>query len=116
MNITSGGTLVLSLTEILFGTPDIEKTSESGDATHARGDAQGVVMDEDSASDKDGDEYAAAESEDELLIEKIPQSPVTNRTRIKSRKVVIPDALVCSDLCVHLPHLSSWIWNTFQRS
>ncbi len=36
-------------------------------------------MDEDSASDKDGDGYAAAESEDALVLEKILQSPMTNQ-------------------------------------
>ncbi len=43
----------MSLTEILFGTPDIPKTSESGDVTDTRGDAQDVPMHEDSAWDKD---------------------------------------------------------------
>jgi hypothetical protein len=41
------------------------KDVESRYATDARGDAQDVQMDEDSASDKDGDGYAVAESEDE---------------------------------------------------
>ncbi len=41
-------------------------------------------MDEDSASDKDGDGYAAVESEDELVFETIPQSPMTNQTWSKS--------------------------------
>ncbi len=52
----------------LFGAPDnsrYPKASKSGDATYARGDAQDVPMDEDSASDKEGDEYEAAEWEDE---------------------------------------------------
>ncbi len=39
----------MSLTEILFGTPDIQKALESRDAIVARGDAQDVLMDEDSA-------------------------------------------------------------------
>ena len=55
-----------------------------------------VQPDEDSASEKDGDGYAAAESEDELVFETISQSPLTNRTRSKSRKVMIPDTLMCS--------------------
>ncbi len=57
----------VSFTSILFGTPDIQKASESGKATDARGDAQDVPLDEDRASDKDGDEYTAAESEDEIV-------------------------------------------------
>ncbi len=54
-------------------------------------------MDEGGASDKDGDEYKAAESVDEIVFETIPQSPMTNWTRSKSQKVIIPDALMCSD-------------------
>ena len=52
---------------------------------------------EDSASDKDGDECAAAESDDEIAGETVAPSPMKDRTRSKSRKVVIPDALMCSD-------------------
>ncbi len=69
------------MTEFLFGTPDIQKALESRDATVAQGDAQYVPMDEDSASDKDGDEYAAAESEDEIVFKTIPQSPMIDQTR-----------------------------------
>ncbi len=50
----------MSLTEIVFGTADIQLASESGYATDARVDAQDVPMDEDSAYDKEGDGYAAA--------------------------------------------------------
>ncbi len=61
----------MSLTEILFGIPDIQKAFESGDATDARGDEQDVPImnntaseqgseDEDCASDKYADEYAEA--------------------------------------------------------
>ncbi len=86
-----GDTVHMSMPEILFGTPDIQKASESGDATDARDDAQDVPMDEDSVSDKDGDRYAAAEPEDELelVLETIPQSPMKSWTRSKSRKVII---------------------------
>ncbi len=73
---------------------------ESGDATDARDDAQDAPMDEESASDKDGDGYAAAESEDELVFE---TSSMTNRTRTKSRKVIITDALMSSDSEDELP-------------
>ena len=58
---------------------------------------------EDSASDNDSNECAAAESEDEIVDGTVPQSPMKNRTRIKSRKVVIPEALTCSDSEDELP-------------
>ncbi len=48
----------MSLTVISFGTPGIQKASESGNATDPRSDAQDVPMDEDtqdSALDKEGD-------------------------------------------------------------
>ncbi len=60
----------------LFCTPDIQKAKESRDSTDAQSDAQDVPMDEDIASDKDGDGYAAAESEDEIVFETIPHSPI----------------------------------------
>jgi hypothetical protein len=60
-------------------------------------------MDEKRASDKDGDEYAAAESEHAIVFETTPQSPMTNRTRSKSQKVIIPDTLMCSDSEDELP-------------
>jgi hypothetical protein len=41
-------------------------------------------MDEDSALDKEGDGYAAAESEDELVFKTILQSLMTNQTRSMS--------------------------------
>jgi hypothetical protein len=54
-------------TDELFGIPEVCKATESANATDARGDAQDVLImndtaseqgseDEDSASDKDGDE------------------------------------------------------------
>ncbi len=58
---------------------------------------------EDSASDQGGDKCIAAESEDEIVDGTVPQSPMKNRTRIKSRKVVIPEALTCSDSEDELP-------------
>jgi hypothetical protein len=70
--------------KILFGTLDIQKALESGNATDAQGDAQDIPIDEDSASDKDVDEYAAAEAEDEIVFKTIPQNPRTNQTRNKS--------------------------------
>ena len=52
---------------------------------------------EDSASDKEGDACAAAESEDEIVDETIPPSPGKIRTRSKSQKVIIPPPVMCSD-------------------
>ncbi len=97
-----------SCTDELFGTPEIQKASESGNATDARGEAQDVpTMDdltneqapeyEDNASDKHGDECAAAESEEEIMDETIQQSPMENQTRSKSRMVILPEAFMCSD-------------------
>ncbi len=47
----------------------------------------------------------AAESEDEIVFETIPHSPMTNGTKSKSRKVLIPDALMYSDPEDELPRL-----------
>ncbi len=58
---------------------------------------------EDSASDKEGNECAAAESDDDIMDETILQSPVKNRTRSKSRKVGVHEALMCSDSEDELP-------------
>jgi hypothetical protein len=80
----------MSLREILFGIPNIQKASESGDTTDARGNSQDVPMDEDSALIEDCNGYAAAESEDEIAIETIPQSPMANQTRSTSRKLIVP--------------------------
>ena len=51
----------------------------------------------DCSSDKEGDEHAAAESEDEIVDETIPPSPGKVRTRSKARKVIIPAPVMCSD-------------------
>ncbi len=59
--------------------------------------------DEDSASDKDGDECAAAESEEEIVDETVPQSQLKNRISSKSRKVIVPKALLCSEFEEELP-------------
>ena len=40
---------------------------------------------EDSASDKDGDEYAAAKSEEDIVDETVRPSPTKMRTRSKSQ-------------------------------
>ncbi len=54
---------------------------------------------EDSASDRDGDECAAAESDEEIVNETILQSPMKIQTRCKSYQVILPEAfqVTCSD-------------------
>ncbi len=87
-----------SCTSELFGTPEIQGPSESGDATDTRGNALDTLTTdylkedpepEDSALDKDGNECAAAKSDEEIVDE--------NRTRSKSLKVVEPEPLLPSD-------------------
>ena len=50
-----------------------------------------------SALDKDGDEYAAAEPEDDIVDETISPSPKKIRTRSNTQKVNFPDPAICSD-------------------
>ena len=53
----------------------------------------------DSASDSDGNEYAAVESECSIVDETVRPSPMKMRTRSKARpSYVIPDADICSDV------------------
>ncbi len=52
---------------------------------------------DDSASDNDGDECTADDSDEEIVDKKIPPSPMKDHTRSKSRKVVLPEAQMCSD-------------------
>ena len=52
---------------------------------------------EDSALDKDGDECMAAKSDDEIVDETVSPSLMMNQTKSKARKVVRPEALMCSD-------------------
>ncbi len=90
-----------SWTDELFGTPEIRKALESENVMNVQGDAHDVLtMKEaygDSAEDKEGNELAAAESGDDIVEEKIPPSPMKNRTRSKSRTVIVPEAPMCSD-------------------
>jgi hypothetical protein len=53
--------------------------------------------DEDRASERGGDECTAADSDDGIMDETIRPSPMKNRTRSKSRKVSLPEPLMCSD-------------------
>ena len=51
-----------------------------------------------SASDKDGDEYAAAgEPEDDIVDKTVSPSPKNIRTRSNTRKVIVPDLETWSD-------------------
>ena len=52
----------------------------------------------DGASDKDGDDYAAVESECDIVDETVRRSPMKMRTRSKAQGTfVVPEALMCSD-------------------
>ena len=52
---------------------------------------------DDGASDNDEQEHARTESEDEIVDESLRPSPTKMRTRSKTRKPVIPEAIMCSD-------------------
>ena len=52
---------------------------------------------DDSASDKDGNEYAAVESEEEIVDKTVRPSPMKMRPRSKTRQLVIPASIMCSD-------------------
>ena len=92
----------------LFGEQDAQKAFESRDEMDQQGDAQEHQYAEDSpprlesysddsASDNDGDEYAAVESEEEIVDETVRPSLMKMRTRSKTRQPVIPDSIICSD-------------------
>ena len=48
-------------------------------------------------SDEDGCECVAPESDEEIVDETLYQSPMKNRTRSKSQKVIVPEPLIPSD-------------------
>ena len=86
----------------------VHKALESRDVMDQQGDAQEDQIteystpelktdSEDSALDKEGDECAAAESEDEIVDETTPPSTGKIRTRSKSAKVIVPPPVLCSD-------------------
>ena len=58
----------------------------------------------DSASDKDGDEYASAETDECIVDETVCPSPKKIRTRSKSWKVNIPEPVMYSDPEDEKPH------------
>ena len=100
-----------SLNENVFGEQYVQKALESRDEMDQQGNAQEyqcaedspprlVPCSDDSAPDKDGDEYAAVESEDEIVDETVCPSPIIMRTRSKTQhcqQTVIPDSIMCSD-------------------
>ncbi len=47
--------------------------------------------------DKEGNKRAAAESNDDIVDETIPMSPMKNRTRSKSSRVVLPEEIMCPE-------------------
>ena len=49
------------------------------------------------ASDKEGHECAAAESDDDIVEETVSPSQMKNQTRSKARKVTIPVPIMCAD-------------------
>ena len=98
-----------SMQEDLFGDQYVQKTLEPRDVMDQQGDAQEDQQADDStpelepyssdsASDKDGDECAAAESECSIVDETVQSSPMKMRTRSKAlRAFVQPDPGMCSD-------------------
>ncbi len=52
---------------------------------------------DDSAQDEDGNECAAAESDEEIVDETLHQSSIKNSTRNKSWKVLVREPLLPSD-------------------
>ncbi len=78
---------------------------ESGNTTDTRGDALETLttdLEQDpeqevSVSDEDGDECTTAELDEEIVDEKLCQSPMKNSTRNKSQKVVVPEPLLLSN-------------------
>ena len=84
-----------SVNEDLFGDQYVQKTLESRDVMDQQGSAHNYQQDEDSipglesytndsASDSDGNEYAAVESECSIVDETVRPSPMKMRTRSKA--------------------------------
>ena len=98
-----------SFHEDLFGEQYVQQTLRPRDVMDQQGDAQEDQQAEDfppglelyssdGASDKDGDEYAAVESECDIVDETVRRSPMKMRTRSKARGTfVVPAPLMCSD-------------------
>ena len=98
-----------SMHEDLFGEEHVHKALESRVVMDPQGDAREDRLAEDStpeleacsndsASDKDGDECEAVESECSIVDETVRPSPMKMRTRSKALpNIVVPDSLMCSD-------------------
>ena len=93
------------MNESLFEDKDVQKALESIDVMDHQGDAQEDQSagdstpelesdSEDSALDKEDDEFTAAKSEDDIVDETIPPKI---QTRSKSLNVIIPASVMCSD-------------------
>ena len=89
------------MNENIFGDQEFQKALESRDVMDQRGDAQEDPITDDStpelesdsedgASDKEGHECVAAKSDNDIVDETMPPSPMKNRTRSKAWKVPIP--------------------------
>ena len=84
----------------------IQQPGESPDATDTQGDAPEMLHTEDlyqdlesevGVSDEDGSEFVEPESDEEIVDEKLYQSPMKNSTMSKSQEVIVPDPLIPSD-------------------
>ncbi len=100
---------------MIYLAPQISKRPLNPNATDMQGGAQdAAIMNDtaseqesdnvDSAADNDGDDCAAAESEEGIVDETLPLSLMKNQTRFKSLTVVIPYALICFDFEDELHH------------
>ena len=89
-----------SLNKNLFGEQDVQKAFESRDEMDQQGDAQEhkYVEDspprlerylDDSASDNDGDEYAAVESEGDIVDETVRPSPMKLRSNPTTKCIIM---------------------------
>ena len=99
-----------SVPEELFGDQYVQKTLESRVVMDQEGSAQEYQQDEDSipalepytndsASDNDGDECVAVESECSIVDETVQPNPTKMRTRSKARQTFVePDPVICSDI------------------
>ena len=79
-----------NLNEDLFGDPDVQGDAEADQiAEDSTSELEPYIRD--STLDDEGDQFAAAEPEDDIVDETASPSPMKNSTRSKSKKVIIPD-------------------------
>ena len=90
---------------LVTSTNNVQKALESGDARDSQGDAPEdhhnsdsmpnlETYSDDGASDKDEQEHVHDEPEDDIVDETIRPSPTKMQTRSKTRKPVIPEAIL----------------------